>query len=78
MIRLSEAIAKVKFMDEVLVVHVEEALRLMQSSLLKLERDTITLDDSGVVEDENMREENEEDRVDGREEGGRGHGKTTS
>lgn len=52
LIRLSEAIAKVKFAEEVTAIHVEEALRLMYSSLLKLERNTITLDDSGAVEDD--------------------------
>lgn len=61
LIRLSEAIAKLKFSEEVVVQHVEEAIRLMQSSLLKLERDTITLDDSGAMDSE-MNEEDHHHR----------------
>lgn len=46
LIRLSEAIAKLKFSAQVTVKHVDEAIKLMQSSLLKLERETISLDNS--------------------------------
>lgn len=46
-IRLSEAAAKLKFSEKVETVHVEEATKLLQSSLFKLERDSLTLDDLG-------------------------------
>lgn len=43
LVRLSEAIAKVKLAEDVTEGHVQEALRLMQTSLMKLDRGRVLL-----------------------------------
>lgn len=53
LVRLSEAIAKLKFSDFVLPSHVKEARRLMYSSLMKLEKGTVTLDDGNSDDSDN-------------------------
>lgn len=51
MIRLSEAIAKLKFSDSVLAIHVKEAQKIFLDSLTKVHRDKIVLNDGDDDED---------------------------
>ncbi|XP_061385342.1 DNA replication licensing factor MCM6-like [Danaus plexippus] len=57
LLRLSEAIAKLKFSNRVLPVHVKEARNLMQSSFLNLQKNEIILDDDDDSDD-NMDDDN--------------------
>jgi DNA replication licensing factor MCM6 len=57
LIRLSEAVAKLKFSDVVLPNHVHEARRLIYACLLRLEKGTITLDDDSTDDTEDSQGE---------------------
>lgn len=57
LVRLSEAVAKLKLSDRVLPAHVKEARRIMQNSLLKLQRGAVSLDDDEEEDAENAMED---------------------
>ena len=51
MIRLSEAMAKLSCSDEVLPKHVQEAFRLLNKSIIRVETPDIDFEDDAVVQD---------------------------
>lgn len=72
MIRLSEALARLHLNEEILPQYVDEAARLIRTSIVRVQSEELTLDDlEGDVQKEpqNVDEEDEDVRMEGADEG---------